>query len=345
MHSLCEFRIEEEYAHLLFRPDQGKRLGDDIRKITLSTDDPRFQEVGRLDRELSRSKNRAFFYGWDIEYRYSPAELESAALFHLQITAAFEPPGELCGTVYDESQVCAHCGVGRRQVSELILDLRKAPKTRHIARTIADDEWIVSQRLAELMMDANLTGFALRPVRHKARYKDGPVDLKQVPSGRKLLRQAKKGGVTTDSWEFWVWLNRPAQKDLWNRAVDEHAELLAEKARRQAKPVPVWYQLVVTANPVPMVAPTLAGIDPFNDDADGEYRCPLGHVLGLNLLSEISVARDSWDESNVACTSNMVGVRRGVLVPRPMLLISPRFYRLLRDEKIKGYNCDVAYLV
>jgi hypothetical protein len=49
----------------------------------------------------------------------------------------------------------------RVQVGPLRLDLRRAPKSKDIAQTIADDEWIVNQRLAELLIDARMTGFTL----------------------------------------------------------------------------------------------------------------------------------------------------------------------------------------
>jgi hypothetical protein len=252
----------------------------------------------------------------------------------------------MCGTVYDDSTACPHCGAGRTQVSDLILDLRKAPRNRDLACTIAD-EWIVSQRLAELLVDAEMTGFELRPVRHKERYQDDPIDLTKVPAGRELLRLAEEAGLTpaTTNWEFVVWLNRPEQRELADRATEEHAELLELRDRRRPKPVPVWYQLVVTSTPVPTVAPTRFGIDPFDEDPDGLYRCPSGHVSGLNLLSELWVSRVAWDGSDVVRTENMVGTRRGLLVPISLLPISPRLWRLLRIEKVKGYKVEVAHFV
>ena len=344
MRQLCEFRLNEKYAHLLFADDEGKRLGDDVRKVVISTDDPRFSEVKRLQDKLD-AKGQSFFWSNYLQYHYTKGEIQQAEMFRIWITAAFEPPGELCGTVFDESETCPECWVGRKQVSDLVLDLRKAPKKKDIARTIARNEWIVSQRLAELMVDAKLTGFDLAPVRHKARYQDDPVNIKATPSGRKLYRMAKDQGIPDDAWEFDVWVHRPEQKDLYDCVWDEHAQYRAQKARKNWKPPPVWYQLVVTSSPVPIVPPTRAGIDPFDDDPDGEYRCPHGHVIGLNLLSEVSVARDQWDGSDVVCTSNMTGHRMGLLVPAPCLLISPRFYQLLQKEKIKGYKTEIAYLV
>jgi hypothetical protein len=117
-----------------------------------------------------------------IRRRYSRNDLAAADAFSLAILGGFEPPGELCGTVYDEASACPRCGAGVIQVSGLRLDLRKAPRNKDIARTIAD-EWIVSQRLAKLMTHAGLSEFALYPVQHVARYEDDPIDLSTLPTG------------------------------------------------------------------------------------------------------------------------------------------------------------------
>lgn len=345
MKETVEFRIPEEHASRFLEPHVGKRLGGSVRVLELATDDPRYERVGELDRQL-RKEGRCFFLGWYINRRYSRKELESAELFNFYITTVFEPAGEQCETVYDYSTACPLCGAGRTQVSDLILDLRKVPKNKDLACTIAD-EWIVSQRLAEILLDAGMTGFELRPVRHKARYEDEPVDFTKVPSGRELLRRAEEAGLTpvTTNWEFIVWLNRPEQDELAEQAREEHAELLERRAHRRPKPMPVWYQLVVTSTPVPTVPPTCFGVHPFDEDPAGLYRCPFGHVSGLNLLSEVWVPREAWDGSDFVQTENMVGTRGGVLVPMSLLLISPRLWRLLRAEQVKGYKVEVAHLV
>jgi len=344
MQEAVEFRIPEENANQLFAPHEGRRLGDSVRLVEVVISDPRFPQIGLFQQQMRASTGEPFFYGWQFHRRYSVNEFESAELFHLDITASFEPAGEECGTRYEDSSACSYCGAGRKQTSDLILDLRKAPKAKDIARTIAD-EWIVSQRFAQLLMDTNMTGFELRPVRHKARYEDDPIDLAKVPSGREILRLAEADGVPHPTWTFWVWLNRPEHAELLQRAIEEQANLRERHDRRRFKPVPVWYQLIVTSAPVPTVVPTRFGIDPFDEDPEGLYRCPLGHVSGLNVLSELWVSRAAWDGSDVAQTANLVGTRRGLLMPPPMLLISPRLWRLLRTEDIKGYTVEVAYVV
>lgn len=339
-----EFRVVEKYAGLLFAPDEGVNLYG-IVKIRIRDDAPRFQEIGRLQRQMNSQRPKEwFFYGWDSRRRYSPKEMEAAELFHLSITSAFEPAGEECGTVYDDSQVCPKCGAGWKQASDLVLDLRKAPKSKTIASTIAD-EIIISQRLAEAMVDARITGVELRQVKHKARYEDDAIDLSKVPSGRELLRRAEAAGAPHPTGPFWVWLNREEQREPLDRAYEEYARIATARAARHRKPMPVWYQPVFVSRRTAISPPTRFGIDPFNEDPEGEYRCPEGHVKGLNLLSEVSVARDSWDGSDIVCTAEMVGTRRGLLRPAPLILISRRFLDVLRKVEGKGYDIEVAHLV
>jgi hypothetical protein len=48
----------------------------------------------------------------------------------------------------------------------LRLDVRRIPKNVHIAHSIADDEIVVSQKLAEAIHEHGLTGVELSPVEH-----------------------------------------------------------------------------------------------------------------------------------------------------------------------------------
>jgi hypothetical protein len=98
MREFCEFRVQEESASKLFKESEGQRLGDTVRKVELSTDDPRFRRVGELQREIDSKLGRSFFHGWDFRHQYSKRELSSAEAFLLKIKSTFEPAGEECGT-------------------------------------------------------------------------------------------------------------------------------------------------------------------------------------------------------------------------------------------------------
>jgi len=302
MREVCEFRVVEDFASRLFADDEGKRLGDAVRKVELETSDPRFNRIGELQREIRAKLDRSFFHGWKIRRLYSKAELAAAGCFRLLIATRFEPAGEECGTKYDESAACPYvfapemqfevsghraiipattCGVGAKQVSDLFLDWKRIPKNKDISQTIAG-EVVVSARLVELFHRERITGVEFRP-------------LRQSPA------------------------SSAESKD--------------------------WFQLIVQGSEAEIIPPTRAGIDPFDDDAEGKYRCPLGHVIGLNLLSEVWAKSATCGHADIVCTRQFVGARRGLLRPERIILISPTVWRVLKSEKLRGWEVEVAHLV
>lgn len=108
-------------------------------------------------------------------------------------------------------------------------------------------------------------------------------------------------------------------------------------------PSPEWFQLQIVDG-VKIGLNNKTGIAPFEPDDKGEYRCPKGHVMGLNLLSELSIFRSSWDGSDIAVTDKYFGLRKGILRPFPKIIISKKFYNLLQQYKIKGYSIEVVKL-
>ena len=287
MDELFEFRVVEKFAPLLFGPDEGVRLaphplgGNLVRKITLAPSDPKFEEVGKLHATLRSEQNEYLFFGWIIHRKYTKEEIEAAELFQLQFTATFEPSGEECGTLYDDSVACPHCGAGAKRTSDLWLNVSRIPKGKDIARTIAD-EWIVSQKMAGLIHRENISGVELKPVHHRG--------------------QTRKEGDT-------------------------------------------WYELAISSPPVSFSSRSCVGNAPFDMDPAGESRCPKGHVLGLNLLSEAYIKKSTWTGADITCTAQLTGTRRGLLRPKPLPLISPRLRKLMVKDKIKGFETEVAHLV
>lgn len=106
-----------------------------------------------------------------------------------------------------------------------------------------------------------------------------------------------------------------------------------------------WKQLVVTSKPVKLNARTAAGVHPFDLDKRGEYRCPKGHMAGLNQLSELYVERGSVEKSDWFLTDKLFGVKRGVLRPEPRVLISQKLRQVLVELKAKGFALEIAHLV
>ena len=130
MREVIEFRVDEQFASMLFADNEGKRLGASIRKIDIETSDPRLLQVRSLQHELRARYGKPFFYGWDILRKYTRDEIAAANCFQLFISTVVESAGEELGTRYDETSACLKCGAGATQVSDLILDLRRISAKR-----------------------------------------------------------------------------------------------------------------------------------------------------------------------------------------------------------------------
>ena len=281
MRETAEFRVDEEFAPLLFSESEGRRLGDSVRKVELSTSDARFQRVGALQSELRRTHGKPFFYGWKLRRRFTKAELAAAQAFQLRFTSTFEPAGEECGTRYDEATACGHCGAGAKQRGPLFLDLTRIPHGKDFARTIAGER-IVSRRVVDLFGRNEISGVSFHPVRSK-----GAKDLE------------------------------------WGE----------------------WSQLVVQSAPAEIVPPTRTGPDPFDDDPQNQFRCPAGDLLGIRLISGVSISASSRGDADIFESRQYIGVQRGMLRPEREIFISPEVWRLIESEKLKGYDVEVVQLV
>jgi hypothetical protein len=279
MRETIEFRIPEEHASRWLAKHDGVSLGDSVRKLIIETNDPRMQVVAEAERTL-KLRGRTFFTSWRLRRSYTKADLAAARVFRLKITAIFEPAGEVCGTKYDESTACELCGTGAEQLGPLILDVKRIPKGKSFAKTIAG-EIIVAQRVVDLFEEYDITGAQFYPVRAK-----NAKDLKPVG----------------------------------------------------------WYQFKVLSADAEIVAPTRIGVDPFDEDPV-DCRCSGGDLLGLNLLSETFAKSSTVGDADVVASHQFVGIRRGLLRPERIILISPKVRRVIDSLQLKGCEIEVAHLV
>lgn len=178
MHQTFEFRIDEELAQRFLGPGVGIPLSDTLRKVLLPAEDERVQRIGEIQREYRR-RGKFFFLFSAIHRHYSKRELAAAELLVLVIRAYFEPAGEDCGTGYDESVECKHCGAGTRQVSDLILNTRRIPKGKDVAKTIAG-EIVISPRVVQACQEHGIRGADFRPVFHRGRRGPEPSEWSQL---------------------------------------------------------------------------------------------------------------------------------------------------------------------
>jgi len=130
--------------------------GTECVEVRVPSKSPEFEQIRTFIDEKRKHGIRA--YDFTIGYylrKYTKAELQRAKVLRLNIATHFEPSGEECGTIYET--LCDHCNLGR-QISDLIIDVRRVPQHKDICETIAWVEWIVSTRFARTFAEKKLTG-------------------------------------------------------------------------------------------------------------------------------------------------------------------------------------------
>ena len=269
----AEFRISARKAHGRLPRGLGESVGYGVLRVQVPADSEVFREIGRIDAAM-REEGSCFFTGWWIVREYSNAELQRATRFHIWPRRTFEPCGEECGTVYDDSTACPECGSGGQVVHPFRLDVRKIPTGVHLAYTIAD-ELVISASCVRAFRDAGLTGYEAVPI----------------------------AGVD------------------------------AVHSRD-------WFYARITGSPVTLLEETKFGETPFDLTATG--KCSRGDLLGLNLLSEVHFDSASDHGADLVRSSQWVGVRRGLLRPRNLILASPRALEVVREFRPRAVHFEIA---
>jgi hypothetical protein len=274
-----EFNINYKFAHLLFKPEKQKDLeSTQPVKVLVNKKDPLFKEIAKLSKQVMDKYDKPFFLYWEVRRSYTKEELETARLFSMRILYPFQPCGEMCGTLFDESNVCEICGSGRKQIGPLKLKNGTIPKM-DIACSIAR-EVLVSDNFAAHFKERGLNGAHFDPI-------------------------------------------------VFNKGSSP-------------------YQQLIVGKEMPLTEATIAGIDPFDlsEEEEGEvYKCPKGHTIGLSLLSQVHVQRiPDLDKYDLFISKQRIGVTRGVLRPQPLYLCSPAFRKMVLEEKLTGFDFEVAYV-
>jgi len=290
MKEYTEFRIFQDYFHLLPKPNNAKFNGM-VYVIEVSKEDPLYEEIGRLNKQVKEKFNKYFFGYFKIKRSYTKKEIDRAALFQVIIKTTFEPAGEECGTLYDETVACNICGANRKQNSSLMLMKGSIPK-KDIARTIAG-EVVVSEKFAEAFKQSNLKGAELEPVVF-AKGTSGYFQIK-ASSELELTGHTVAGGDPFDFLEG-----------------SEGVEF------------------------------AVSGGYPIKFDKE-VYKCPKGHTIGLNLLSEAYIINSPLiNNSDFFASNQKIGVKRGLLRPEPIYFCSPAFRQMIEEEKLSGFEFEIA---
>ncbi len=161
------------------------------------------------------------------------------------------------------------------------------------------------------------------------------LDLRHVPRSKDIAE--------TIAWVEWVvsskFVHAFAEKGLSGAEFRPIFEF-----RNPMKSSRDWCQLQIIGRVGAIAEETLLGRDPFSPSKI-KWRCPLGHSVVAQILSEVYLKRDAWDGSDIAVTSSLLGQGRNLLRPTPLILISQRMFRALQDARLKGYSVEVAHFI
>jgi hypothetical protein len=105
-----------------------------------------------------------------------------------------------------------------------------------------------------------------------------------------------------------------------------------------------WHQLWITRKAGSLAEGTKLGSDPFTP-RQPTWRCPFGHSVAAEFLSEVWLHRKEWDGSDIAATNSLFGQGRNLLRPAPLIIISQRAYRALVSMGAKGFSVEVVRFV
>lgn len=81
----------------------------------------------------------------------------------------------------------------------------------------------------------------------------------------------------------------------------------------------------------------------IDTDRKGDFRSKCGHVAGLNILSEVILEKTAIIR-DFMISDKVIGVSMGKLFVHPILMISRKLTKLLREKKIKGLDCEVVHM-
>ena len=304
MREYLEIRVDTIWRILFYPFYRGKNLGG-VYLLEIDTNSKWYKWTEFLHGVLNKI-GMLLFSGWRHKRFYSKDEMRNNRCFQIYPSRFFEPDGEECGTIYDESSACPICGSGARQLSPLKLKRKTIPRS-DLAMTIADgDEIIASERFVKMVREHELTGIDFDPV-YGAGKNGQPLNFYQIRPLHYLDISSKTTfGVnpfnlsgTTPAWTETRW-----EKE--GRKLKEHKEYHPEKI----------------------------------------YKCPNGDNMGLNILSEAYIKSNPMlDSLDFFASRQTVGIREGVIRPRHLFFCSNRMMRLIKEYKLKGIKFEVAHIV
>ena len=306
MREYLELRVREAYSDLVFRKDEGTILDKRVRLVKLDASDPRMSAICAAHMEL-RPKGESLFWGWRLVRKYEQREIATAKVLRLLVTKT-TPSGDEYGTVYDESGACPY------RFTEVEIEI---PQVKARLDVICGTG---ARQVSELVLDFRKIAKAVDLASSRAH---------EVVISAQVATQLDASGIS--GYKLLPVFDCNAQ--------------LARALQRPGPESRVLKQLQITSQSVRVTQNTRFGINPCDPDGVGRYKCPFGHVLGLNILSEVEVIKSDWDGSDIFRTKEFFGYCSQPYRPGPAILITPRMHQFLQANRVKGYRVEVAHFV
>lgn len=161
------------------------------------------------------------------------------------------------------------------------------------------------------------------------------LDVRRVPQHKDISE--------TIAWVEWVVSSKFVRTFAENNLTGAEFRPIFE-FENPTKQSQEWHQLWVTGKAGEFAENTKLGKDPFSP-LEVSWRCPLGHSVVTEFLSEIYLRRSTWDGSDIAVTTPLFGQGRNLLRPTPLVIVSQRMYRSLQEMDLRGFSFEVAHLV
>ena len=321
------------------------------RRIVTEVGSPEYKMIGEAYR---KAQPDYLFFGWSITRKYTKREIAAAEIFHFRFRRGAEICGELTDTKYDTSKECVLCRGGGVVIPPLKIDVRKFDKGYDLIGTHTG-EWLISEHALKIFQEHDLRGFEVRPVEYEPYVAPDEPDLEKTPSGRKFLELRAERVDNNDAVQSAIFFHTDPGRWLYQQAEREHLEMFGESARikrtrtraRNRPAPPLWYEVVIP-RVLNITSKCVVGENPFiEEDA---CRCAFagqaGHSLGQELISVLNVNREGWQDVDIACTRQLVGLGeptgRRYFRPEPLIVISPRFRQAILDNTLKGSYMEVA---
>jgi rubredoxin len=287
----------------------GRRISDRVLECVREINDP---EVAHLFRQSQRSpdggKSPLPISWFEINFDYTEEERRAADWFHLRFRRSYPEYLEGEGTCYDESTACPFCGVGRKQLSPLILP--KLNTSGWNLLLLSNGEVLCSRSQAQAWVEAEVRGVTFYPV-YKTNKAAGALEgLPPV-------------GEITDEWI--------ADKGM-------------ETNRRMLERIDVPAYQILAPGLVEISPSTAIGVEPFVDLKD-ESVCPLAntsgsHSLGHRLLGPLRVSPFAAEGRDFALTRQATGQHRGLFLPMRKLILAKKAVQLAEPALTKWTAFD-----